>query len=218
MSLHYTLAEGQAEADSPGLGGEKWLEDLSQPILGDAPTCIRKGNRYPSRTRGLGLDHQLATLGHSLDGVEHDICKNLTDLIRVTQHLRQGFIKLTHHLNVLRHSGTRQCILDEVVYFEPLPDPRLRSSKFQQAVNNSIRYCHFCLQNSQCLLHLWIRILQGHVEKIGSILDGPQRVAELVAHAAGQLPEHRQPLLARQLLLGIPQRLGACLHHLLQPL
>ena len=157
-----------------------------------------------------------AAILHGLAGVGGEVAEHLLQVKRVGKDLWQAAGRLSCTCTEagtgkrVSTRWTRSGMLTGWRSGETMRPKSSRSLMIRLAVLTS------CSMIGVVFLDLLIRIRLDQFEVIDGAVDDAERVAQFVTHAAGQLPERGQFLLAHQLLLGLPQFARPFGHALLQ--
>src|SRR6266508_1515086 len=193
----------EPEPEPLGLRRHVWLEHLRKQFRGDAAPGIRHGDGQHSA--GGSGDLERPARGHGLDRVQYQVEQHLLETVTVGMQYRQtgrnlpddgdaGFARFRlheaqHFLEESRHDdglaleghrpGQREEFLDDRV---EAPDLAL----------DQVHHAQVLLARSR---------LELHAEPLDSHRDRVERIAELVGHRGGHVPDRGQALAALHLRL-----------------
>ena len=109
------------------LGGDKRLENRPYHLRGNAGTGIGDQNPHPSMEIILprnmaGANHQFASIGHGILGVDDQVREHLADLVGSDDCVRQSTqIRLDFHVGALELAGQQQQgIFDDGIHVDRL--------------------------------------------------------------------------------------------------
>src|SRR5262245_28336679 len=179
-------------------------------IVGHTDHECRPVFRYRRR---LGVDGELAAVGHGIDGVQQQVDHHLLELLRIGGEQRQTFVDRHMGLDVLLVEAVGdQCdgLVDYQLDVGVYEVGALRPGELQKLLNDSLAAASLFIDNSQGPIVAVIR-RQLAQELLGKAHDDAKRIVEFMRHGRGDLAEGNQTAGSNELLLefsGLLTQLG----------
>ena len=141
-----------------------------------------------------------------LDGVDQQVEEDLADLDGVDADPRQ--VGRARRRAATTPGGTVRracCAATTSATRDDVAARRPDAREVEQVADDLLGQADLRAQDAEILLHVGRRVRLDHLEVVDGVGHHAERVAQLVADAAGELAEHRQLLAADQLLLRVVQ-------------
>src|ERR1043165_4640748 len=201
---HDVLRHPEAEARALRPSREERLEDAREVCRRDAAARVADldgDRRLQSRPFGRGADVHSASALHCLLRVQEKVEEDLPELVGARAHARQSLVELADDLAAtLPHLllDEYQSLFQELVDRDPL-DLARAARKTEHLADDVRDALGLLARNVQEALVLF-ELLAGR-EQVERVLDGFERVVDLVRDGGGEASDRRELLRLEELLL-----------------
>src|SRR5581483_1538293 len=195
VPLQHLEGLGKADSAATFLGGEVKLKNLFLNFVRDSGAFVFNLSHY-RLLLAPGRDHELPTLGHSLDAVQHDVEDGLLHEVGIYADRQICLRNLAVDLDaVLRRVGSRQhhYIFDQATQVHLLKMQVARPGEVHQDLHHAIKAMNFIVNDIHVPAGVGIDLLQLGLQQLKVQHDRVDRIFHLVSNAPCEPPAGGKP-------------------------